>query len=169
MASRRDQDQIRKLVVRGMGWCLCVTLWTFALVTIYPVQLGESVTPKSLHFPAAKFLHVTAYAFLVVYLKWLPLGRGRWPLLAFLSLHAFGTEFCQLYVPGRHGTITDVLIDHLGLVLGMVLTRKCWLPRFCRPPIPSRPEENPLGLTRSSPGHFRVARSIADNADRWNG
>ncbi len=72
------------------------------------MRIGEAVTPSALHFPAAKFLHVSAYAFLTLYLSWLPLRRGRWLLLAFLSLHAAGTEFVQQFVPGRHGMVSDV-------------------------------------------------------------
>jgi VanZ family protein len=117
-------------MVRGLGWCMCVGVWTAALLTIYPVQMGEAVTPPSLHFPAAKCLHICAYAFLTVYLTWLPLPlRGCCLLLAFLSLHAAGTEFGQQFVPGRHPAFTDVLIDHIGLMLGIVLTWKRWLPR----------------------------------------
>jgi VanZ family protein len=115
--------------VRGLGWCLCIALWTTALLTIFPVRVSQAVLPEGFHFPAAKCLHISVYAFLTLYLKWLPLRRGRWLLLAFLSLHAFGTEFFQQFVPGRHGVLSDVLIDHLGLALGMILTRKCWLPR----------------------------------------
>jgi VanZ family protein len=128
MAETWDQERVRKLIVRGLGWCVCVSVWTAALLTIYPVEVGEAVMPETLHFSAAKFLHVAAYAFLTVYLSWLPLSRrGRWLGLAFLSLHAAGTEFFQQFVPGRHPAITDVLIDHAGLLLGMALTWKRWL------------------------------------------
>jgi VanZ family protein len=129
MTDTWQQDRMRKLWVRGLGWCLCVVLWTLALLTTYPMRMGEAVTPSTLHFPAAKCLHVSAYAFLTVYLCWMPLGRWRWLLLAFLSLHAAGTEFCQQYVPGRHGVFSDVLIDHVGLLLGVALTWKSWVPR----------------------------------------
>ncbi|HTU94159.1 MAG TPA: VanZ family protein [Gemmataceae bacterium] len=133
MADTWDQTRVQKLLVRGLGWCLCVALWTTALLTTYPVKVGESVTPHGWYFPAAKCLHISAYAFLTAYLTWLPLGRWRWLLLAFLSMHAAGTEFFQLYVPGRYGQVTDVLIDHCGLALGVALTWKRWLPRLRRP------------------------------------
>jgi VanZ family protein len=125
-----DQDRVRKLIVRGLGWCLCVVLWTFALLTIYPVQVGHAVLPPTWHFPSAKFLHVSMYAFLTVYITWLPLRRRRWLLLAFLSLHAAATEYFQQYVPGRHGMVSDVLIDHAGLLLGFAITWRRWLPRL---------------------------------------
>jgi VanZ family protein len=129
MADTRNQDQLRKLMVRGLGWCLCLALWTTSLLTIFPVRVSQAVMPEAFHFPASKLLHISAYTFLTVYLKWLRLRRWRWLLLAFLSLHAFGTEFFQQFVPGRHGMISDVLIDHLGIALGLILTRKYWLPR----------------------------------------
>ena len=128
MADTWDRDRMRKLIVRGFGWWLCVGLWTLALLTTYPVEVGDAVTPPSLQFPLAKFLHISVYAFLTVSLSWLPLRRWRWLLLAFLSLHAAGTEFLQQFVPGRHGMATDVLIDHIGLLFGVALTWKRWLP-----------------------------------------
>ena len=166
MADRRDQDQLRKLTRRGLGWCLCIALWTTSLLTIFPVRVSQAVLPEGFHFPAAKLLHVSAYAFLTVYLKWLPLRRGRWLLLAFLSLHTFGTEFFQQFVPGRHGVFSDVLIDHIGLALGMMLTRKCWLPRSNNRS-PHRPgQENAAELVRSSSGRFSMARTAAENTDQ---
>jgi VanZ family protein len=123
-------NQRRKLLVRGFGWCVCVGLWTAALLTITPVEVGDAVIPSGWHFPAAKSLHVCVYAFLTVYLSWLPLRRGRWFLLAFLSLHAMATEFLQQFVPGRTGTPLDVAIDHAGLLLGLALTWRHWRPAF---------------------------------------
>lgn len=129
MADLWDVDRRRKLRLRGIGWCVCVALWTAALLTTTPARVGEVVTPSVLRFPAAKGLHISAYAFLTLYAAWLPIGRWRWLLLAFLSLHAAGTEFCQQFVPGRHGMVSDVAIDHFGLLLGVALTWKCWLQR----------------------------------------
>jgi len=127
MAEELNQERIGKPIVRGLGWCLCFSLWTVALLTRFPVQLGESLMPEQMHFPAAKCLHVCAYAFLTMYLAWLPLRNWRWLFLAFLSLHAAGTEYFQQFVPGRHGTVSDFFIDHFGIALGIGLTRKFWL------------------------------------------
>ncbi len=162
MASRLDQDQLRKLTVRGLGWCLCVAVWTAALLTVFPVRVGQAVMPAAIHFSAAKCLHISAYAFLTVYLKWLPLRRGRWLLLALLSLHAFGTEFFQQFVPDRHGLLTDVFIDHFGIALGMIMTRTCWLPRRKNRSSPCHPQESATELVRSSPGRFSIARTSAE-------
>ncbi len=162
MANRWDQDQLRKLTVRGLGWCLCIALWTTALLTISAARVGQAVTPEILHFPAAKFLHISAYAFLTLYLKWLPLRRGRWLLVAFLSFHAFGTEFFQQFVPGRHGQLSDVLIDHFGIALGMVLTRNCWLPRRKNRSSQYQAQQRATELVRSTSGRFPIARTSAE-------
>lgn len=169
MADKWDQEQLRKLAVRGLGWCLCVALWTVGLLTIFAARVGQAVTPEAFHFPAAKFLHVSAYAFLTVYLKWLPLRRGRWFLLAFLSLHAFGTEYFQQFIPGRHGQLSDVLIDHCGIALGMALTWKRWLPRrnnhsSDRPESPRATERGRTSLNR-----FSIAKTTAGNTEQPKG
>ncbi len=162
MANRWNLDQLRKLTVRGLGWCLCIAVWTTALLTIFAARVGQAVTPEILHFPAAKCLHISAYAFLTLYLKWLPLRRGRWLLLAFLSFHAFGTEFFQQFVPGRHGQLSDVLIDHIGIAVGMALTRNCWLPRRKNRSSPHHAQQCATDLVRSSSGRFHMARTSAE-------
>jgi VanZ like family len=131
MADELNQGRERKLIVPGLGWCFCLGLWTVALLTIFPVQLGATLMPEEMHFPAAKSLHVTAYAFLTIYLSWMPLKSWCWLFLALLSLHAAGTEYFQQFVPGRHGTVSDFFIDHFGITIGIGLTWKYWLPRFC--------------------------------------
>ncbi|HTU22376.1 MAG TPA: VanZ family protein [Gemmataceae bacterium] len=149
MADNRDQDRIRKLIVRGFAWWLCVGLWTVALLTTYPVRMGEAVAPEGFYFPVAKCLHVSMYAFLTAFLAWLPLRRGHWLWLAFLSLHAAGTEYFQQYVPDRHGQLTDVLIDHAGLLLGVALTWRCWLPRLSSSSTNPEPKGSAPALARS--------------------
>lgn len=132
MADTWSPERRRKVLVRGLGWCACVILWTVALLTTYPVELGKHVAPSEVYFPASKLLHLGAYGFLTLFISWLPLRRWRWLLLAFLSLHAIGTEFAQTFVPGRTGKPADVAIDHLGLLLGLALTWKRWVPHPIR-------------------------------------
>jgi VanZ family protein len=114
-------------VVRVVFWWVAVALWTAALLTTYPVQVSQEVLPPSVGFPAAKTLHVVAYAGLAGLIPWLGITLGwRWGLLALLSLHAAGTEFFQQFVPLRTGSVTDVVIDHAGLLLGLAVTCKAW-------------------------------------------
>jgi VanZ family protein len=114
-------------VPRVVFWWVAVALWTAALLTSYPAQISQEVLPPAAQFPTAKMLHVVAYAGLAGLIPWLGIPlRWRWALVAFLSLHAAGTEFFQQFVPLRTGSVTDVVIDHAGLLLGLAVTWKGW-------------------------------------------
>ena len=115
----------RRLLYLWPLWGVCLAVWTAALLTTYPVQVSKEVLPPQWGFPAAKTLHVSAYAFLTALAAWLP-ARRCWPLLVLLSLHGCATEFFQQWVPGRHGSFMDVGWDHLGIALGLALTWKWW-------------------------------------------
>ena len=122
-------------------WGLCVVLWTAALLTPQPVQANHRVLEPQTGYSAAKFLHVGAYAFLTAAIPWTGLRGGRrWFLAAFLSLHAAGTEFLQQWVPQRTGSLTDVGLDHLGILLGLCTWPACAPPlRLTRRRGPARP------------------------------
>ena len=78
------------------------------------------------HF-VRKGAHMTEYAILAILLcVWL----GRWQMprkrMTFIAgvctvLYACSDEFHQLFVEGRAGRISDVLIDSAGAVLGLAL------------------------------------------------
>jgi VanZ family protein len=109
-------------------WAVLLLLWTAALLRPEPVQVATAVLPRPVEFPAAKVLHVTAYAVLAALALLLrPLGRYRWALLGFLSLHGMGTEYLQQFVELRGPSVRDVLLDHLGIALGLAATCKAWL------------------------------------------
>ena len=119
----------KKRIGRWLLWGACVAVWTFALVTTYPVEIGDALLPQQVHFPAAKTLHVVSYAFLTVLAGWLRVrGSWRWLLLAFLALHGAATEFIQwMWLwPKRTGSIQDVLIDLGGIALGFALSWRWW-------------------------------------------
>ena len=49
-----------------------------------------------------------------------------WQLVRFISFFATAAfacsdEFHQLYVPGRNGCVTDVLIDCVGILIGIII------------------------------------------------
>ncbi len=112
------------------AWLILLVLWTLALVTPYPVQIRDQVLPHEVGFPASKVLHVSAYAFLAGFGSFLPLRGGwRWLPVLILSVHGFATEFCQAFVPLRTASLHDVGLDHLGILLGLVLTLRWWLVR----------------------------------------
>jgi VanZ family protein len=112
---------------RWVIWFLFLAAWTLALLTPQPVQLAQEVLPDQDRFYFGKSLHIAAYAVLVILTTWLKVtNRVRWMCLAFLSFHAFATEFLQLYVPERSGSLRDVELNHLGLALGLILTIPWW-------------------------------------------
>jgi VanZ family protein len=119
-------------------WGIYTVAWSMALLVPNPVYLvlshgpgGKKIDPALEWglFLFAKTLHVMAYALAAVLTGWLRApGRWRWVLLAFWSLHACGTEFGQLFVPTRTGSLRDVGLDHLGLLIGVALTWRWWRP-----------------------------------------
>ena len=110
---------------------LAVPVWTWLLLEPNPVPAAV----KSFlgfwdwaAFLVAKTLHAGVYATLAL-LAWCaaPAGAGRrWRQLALglLVLHAAGTEVGQTYVPGRTGTVKDVVIDAVGIAAGVLLGRQ---------------------------------------------
>jgi VanZ family protein len=118
-----NDKPFRKAWVIGVWsfWCVCVAVWTVALLTTYPVEVSHRVLPREFRFPVGKCLHVGAYAFLTV-LAFVSPPRSwlRWLPVVFLSLHGFTTEYIQNFV-GRSGEWRDVGLDHLGIALGLAV------------------------------------------------
>jgi VanZ family protein len=118
------------IYLRWMVWIAYVAVWTVALLTPNPVAIAHAVLPHEAVFTTAKTLHICAYAMGVVLSGWLQVtSRFRWALLVFISVHAMGTEFLQQYVPTRTGSVRDVILDHIGIILGLILSWKWWWTR----------------------------------------
>jgi VanZ family protein len=115
---------MRKVVPFAV-FALFLGLWTWKLLEPNPVP--EPVVrgiPTDLKFWLAKMLHAGAYAFLTVLASWLPLRRPYfWCVIAFLVMHAIGSEIGQTYVPNRHGSARDVVIDWMGIGMGLGVLR----------------------------------------------
>ena len=84
---------------------------------------------QMLHGLIRKTAHVTEYFFLAVSIA-LPLYvyrlRGFWLVLAagfFCVAFAGLDEYHQTFVPGRSGSLRDVLIDSIGIFTGIYFTR----------------------------------------------
>lgn len=65
-----------------------------------------------------KGAHVTEYAVLGLLLAWALRGRYAWAVLIGVA-YAVTDETHQLFVPGRGGQVTDVLIDSVGVLIGV--------------------------------------------------
>ena len=116
-----------------------------ALHQVFPNLSSDSSfsNANDLVFIVRKTAHFTEYAilwllFFLVYRAYLSkLSSARLFLLAILSsfLYACTDEFHQLFVSGRSGQFTDVLIDTLGAFFGCLLLlaikrlRKAWRAR----------------------------------------
>lgn len=116
--------------VRWSIWLIYVVSWSAALLVPVPVKPRENsalLHPLVL-FLFSKSLHVAAYALLAVLSGWLRLrGRACWLMMAFLLFHAAATEFLQWLLPtGRTGCVRDVVLDAVGIGLGMAITWKWW-------------------------------------------
>jgi VanZ family protein len=100
-----------------------LALWTYELLAENPVP--ESVSraiPNAWKFWLAKGLHVAAYAFLTVLAGLLPIPRlFFWLVVTLLVLHGVATEFGQTFVAGRHGSLRDVILDWVGVGLGLLV------------------------------------------------
>lgn len=82
---------------------------------------------EKIEYPIRKCAHASEYAVLGILLmltwnSYIPdAKRGRLIMFAVGVLYATSDEFHQLFVPGRSGRLTDVLIDSAGLLAGIFL------------------------------------------------
>jgi len=113
--------------MRWVLWLVLLSIWTVVLLTSEPVRFTRKhITPRT-DLPVSKFVHVGAYAFLTATAVFLPLsGWRRWLLVLALSLHGTVTEYLQTFVNMRTGQLLDVLLNHLGIALGLMLTYRWW-------------------------------------------
>jgi VanZ family protein len=114
--------------LRWLVWGVYVVIWSVALLRPEPAHVSEVVFPEhETRFLAAKSLHVGAYALFAILSAWLPVPRRwRWLLIMLISAHGMATEFFQQFVPDRSASWRDVGFDHVGLVLGVLLSWKWW-------------------------------------------
>lgn len=84
-------------------------------------KIGLEVSPTTLHLPIRKLAHMSEYALLFITAMWAFTGIAKRYLWAFMLsvLFAISDEAHQLFVPERAGSIVDVLIDTVGIIIGM--------------------------------------------------
>ncbi len=111
-----------------------LSVWTWKLLEPSPVpeHLARRLQPEW-KFILAKCLHCGGYATLTFLATTLPVSRF-WCrcFVLLLALHGAGTEIGQTFIPNRTGTVRDVIIDWIGIALG-VLARQLLASRGCRP------------------------------------
>lgn len=82
--------------------------------------------PKVEFWGWSKMVHLFYYAVLCAVLRRVLLSQEKYPFLArhasasavlFSMLYGGTDEFHQLFTPGRHAAVTDVLIDGFGALL----------------------------------------------------
>lgn len=92
-------------------------------------EAALSAQAESMQLFIRKGAHMGEYAFLAfllcLHLRYYPISRKQLVLLALgiTAGYAAADEFHQLFVPGRAGRLSDVCIDSLGGVLGMLFSR----------------------------------------------
>jgi VanZ family protein len=101
-----------------------VVIWAaviFALSSVPSVNSGLGTWDEVLR----KFAHVTEYAILG-FLLVRALGRQVPALLVGIA-YAATDEVHQHFVAGRHGSPVDVLIDTVGILIGVALAQRVFL------------------------------------------
>ena len=127
-----DNNRLTGSSFRRPAWCVWAVgflVWTYLLVVptdwLPPwLRFGSGGPGGGLGW--GKIGHVGVYAGLTALAMCLAAGGPlRWTFLAVMSAHAFGTEGIQTLVPTRSGAWSDVGIDHIGVVTGLLLSRLC--------------------------------------------
>ena len=109
-----------------------VSSWTIALLSPVPMDSARKVLNDDGIFFFSKFLHFSAYAFLMVLCGTHRLMRNHWTwLVVFLVVHGELTEYFQQFV-GRNMSVRDALIDSAGVLSGAVLVGFWWRSRSSR-------------------------------------
>lgn len=88
---------------------------------------GRQELIDKIELPIRKAAHMTEYAvFAVLIYIALAFDGVGWHLTKYISfiaaaVFACSDEFHQLFVPGRNGCVTDVLIDCIGILIGVIV------------------------------------------------
>jgi VanZ family protein len=110
-------------------WLSFVVIWTALLCSPIPRSAERVVGDLDIsrREVAAKVVHVCGYALLALLTGWLRVPwRFRVPLMFLVMAHAAATELIQRQVAGRSGQLTDVGLDHVGVLFGLLLSWKWW-------------------------------------------
>lgn len=88
---------------------------------------SQSAFAKKIEYPVRKGAHLTEYAVLGMLLlgswNFSDISKKRASIFSWVvgTLYAATDEIHQLFVPGRSGQLTDVMIDSLGVLMGIAV------------------------------------------------
>ncbi|MFQ3649340.1 MAG: VanZ family protein [Gemmataceae bacterium] len=102
-----------------LGWLTLLGIWTYLLLLPSTKEISDWVNvPITRRFLVAKALHLGVYFLLAYLAAYLPRRTAWWAILA---VHAALTELGQQFLPGRTGTLLDVMINLCGVLIGLLL------------------------------------------------
>ena len=116
-------------MLRWLVWGAFTLVWTTLLVlpgsTFTRIGLDER---PEIRLTVAKSLHILAYAIFTVLTGWVARSGPLSTVSALLFMaHATATELAQLYlVENRSGTLGDVALDQIGILLGLCVAWRWW-------------------------------------------
>jgi len=107
-------------------WCLAIYYFTeqpvfndeHTLRFFYIIGLPEAMI-RIIDFVVRKLAHVALF-FTLAFFALQVVRRWRWEYItawAFASVYGMTDEWHQLFVPGRSGKLSDVLIDAIGALI----------------------------------------------------
>lgn len=124
-----------------VGWMICIFLLSHqrasesselsGVITKFLYRLADRILPQvdfdfsTLSMIVRKAAHFTAYLVLGILVmngfrdKEIPAYKWLGRALVVCVLYAISDEIHQLYIPGRAGQVTDVLIDSIGALIGI--------------------------------------------------
>jgi hypothetical protein len=111
----------------GKLWLAVFIVWTLLLVTPGNWLPGGGRIGSFTGITYGKLLHLTAYAALAGSAGWLRGTLTRRTLISLsMILHGGLTELAQTQVPYREGCWSDVGLDSIGVVIGLLASRWWW-------------------------------------------
>lgn len=118
-------------------WVFGLVVWSYLLLTPGPAYFNRDYITPHTDLPITKFLHLCAYAFFTILAGTIqsPLKIGY---LLLISLNAVWTEVFQQFVPDRHGCWEDMVLDHFGILVGLLLSWPLWKDAFLPISFPTR-------------------------------
>lgn len=114
---------------RWVIWSVFLVGWTVALLRPVPapaIDVVEQFAPGRRWF-VAKGVHLFCYALLAILSGWLRVPVRFRPLLMLgIMAHCTATELGQLALTYREGSLIDVAIDNVGVLIGLAISWRLW-------------------------------------------